>query len=262
MTRSDINIDQIRVQLINRRTDILALRRSADRSWQRLQEPEIESEEMGAKYSLAQGLEQLDENSRRQIQQIDQALARITEGRYGRCEDCGERISAKRLRALPWTPRCRRCAEKGEEAARGSRPARSAPKPIDTGAAGELSDSEIVAAVNDALQRDGRVETEELQISSNQGVIQLEGVLPGENSRRVLHEIVETVLDFKEIEDRIAIDRTLWETRRRSREIPDSPEKEADETLMEGEKSETEVSTSKAEGKPFTPPDSLRPEKK
>jgi len=262
MTHSDIDIDKMRIQLTNRRRDILQLRQSANRSWQRLQEPEIEEGEMGAKYSMAQGLEQLDERSRNEIEQIDRALTRIADGRYGSCEDCGQPIAARRLEAIPWTPCCKRCAEKRDE----SVPAEPVPEAV-TGktaaheTAEELTDAEIVAAVQDAMQRDGRVETEELQIFSRSGVVHLEGVLPAEASRRRLHELIENVLDFKEVEDRLKIDRTLWENRKRSRETPTDPEAEAGETRMQGESSETDTFASKAEGKPLTPPDTLKPDK-
>ena len=42
---------------------------------------------------------------------VDQALARLARGVYGVCEDCGARISYKRLTALPFALRCRACEE-------------------------------------------------------------------------------------------------------------------------------------------------------
>src|SRR5438034_10885750 len=49
---------------------------------------------------------------------IDEALARLDEGRYGRCESCGSDISDVRLRAMPFALRCRDCEEANEEASR------------------------------------------------------------------------------------------------------------------------------------------------
>lgn len=262
MTPSDIDIDTIREFLTNRRRDIMSLRRSADRSWHRLHEPEIEAGEVGAKNSLAQGLEQLDENSRREIEQIDQALVRINEGRFGRCEACGGAISTRRLQVMPWTPHCKSCAQEREQTVAGGGPAPAAAPPGVAGSGEELTDAEIQAAVEDALQRDGRVETEELRISSRDGVVRLEGVLPAESSRRRLREIIENVLDFKKVEDRLAIDRTLWEQRNRSRGRSAEAQKKEDETLMEGERPETDPFAAKADGKPMAPPDTLQPEKK
>lgn len=38
-----------------------------------------------------------------ELTEIDAALARIQNGRYGICEATGERIAPERLRAVPWT---------------------------------------------------------------------------------------------------------------------------------------------------------------
>jgi DnaK suppressor protein len=45
----------------------------------------------------------------RELANIDRALADIEAGRYGTCEDCGEQISEKRLKALPFATRCIDC---------------------------------------------------------------------------------------------------------------------------------------------------------
>ncbi|WP_416897138.1 MAG: TraR/DksA family transcriptional regulator [Minwuia sp.] len=45
-----------------------------------------------------------------ELRRIDAALARIDEGEFGYCLDCGEEISEKRLEVDPATPRCIDCA--------------------------------------------------------------------------------------------------------------------------------------------------------
>jgi DnaK suppressor protein len=47
---------------------------------------------------------------------IDEALARLRDGAYGFCLECGEDISEKRLHALPFAVRCRACEESREAA--------------------------------------------------------------------------------------------------------------------------------------------------
>jgi DnaK suppressor protein len=47
-------------------------------------------------------------------QQIDEAIARLEEGSYGLCSDCGIEISEKRLKAVPFARRCVACQEKEE----------------------------------------------------------------------------------------------------------------------------------------------------
>lgn len=54
------------------------------------------------------------------LAQIDDALARLDEGTYGKCARCGGEIGAQRLEVVPFTPFCRRCAELGNEADRGN----------------------------------------------------------------------------------------------------------------------------------------------
>ena len=44
------------------------------------------------------------------------ALARLEQGTYGNCFDCGEEIAEKRLRALPFAVRCKDCEEARENA--------------------------------------------------------------------------------------------------------------------------------------------------
>src|SRR6202158_4348058 len=41
--------------------------------------------------------------------QVERALARVKEGGYGMCEDCGHRIPAERLRYQPSATRCVEC---------------------------------------------------------------------------------------------------------------------------------------------------------
>ncbi len=50
------------------------------------------------------------------LSKIDEALARLEEGAYGNCFECGEEISEQRLRALPFAVRCRECEEVRENA--------------------------------------------------------------------------------------------------------------------------------------------------
>jgi len=46
------------------------------------------------------------------LRAIEDALARISHGRYGACEVCKLPISKPRLEAVPWTRHCRDCKER------------------------------------------------------------------------------------------------------------------------------------------------------
>ena len=48
---------------------------------------------------------------------IEDALARITQDRFGVCEMCSAPISKARLEAVPWTRLCRDCKEREQSAA-------------------------------------------------------------------------------------------------------------------------------------------------
>jgi DnaK suppressor protein len=50
------------------------------------------------------------------LQKINEALARLEEGKYGYCFECGDEIAEQRLRALPFAVRCKDCEEAREVA--------------------------------------------------------------------------------------------------------------------------------------------------
>lgn len=49
-----------------------------------------------------------------ELQDIEAALARIADGSYGSCADCGREIGRARLKAYPTAKRCLPCQEKKE----------------------------------------------------------------------------------------------------------------------------------------------------
>jgi DnaK suppressor protein len=54
-------------------------------------------------------LAHLDNTTRAEIHQIDSALARLKENRYGICDTCHNPIASNRLGALPYATRCVKC---------------------------------------------------------------------------------------------------------------------------------------------------------
>ncbi|MGE3973068.1 MAG: TraR/DksA family transcriptional regulator [Bdellovibrionales bacterium] len=57
----------------------------------------------------------LHERERVLIQKIETALAKMSVGRYGRCEDCEEPLDLKRLEARPVATLCIACKEDQED---------------------------------------------------------------------------------------------------------------------------------------------------
>ncbi len=57
----------------------------------------------------------LSDNDRNTLLMIDQALARIDDGSFGNCQNCGVLMPEKRLNAVPWAPHCVDCQELAEK---------------------------------------------------------------------------------------------------------------------------------------------------
>ncbi|NLY51109.1 MAG: conjugal transfer protein TraR [Firmicutes bacterium] len=64
-------------------------------------------------YERAKDLGLLD-NTQVLLAKVEEALRRLDEGIYGRCEVCGGEIDRARLEVLPYTTLCRSCKEKDE----------------------------------------------------------------------------------------------------------------------------------------------------
>src|SRR5690348_11381961 len=75
------------------------------------QELPADSEEQAIALENQDALEALEKAELREAHQIQEALKRISEGRYGVCVQCGEEIDPKRLAALPTAASCIVCAK-------------------------------------------------------------------------------------------------------------------------------------------------------
>jgi RNA polymerase-binding transcription factor DksA len=60
------------------------------------------------------------QNSELEFWEIDNALEKIQEGTYGRCENCQEEIARERLRALPFARLCIKCKQAEERESAGT----------------------------------------------------------------------------------------------------------------------------------------------
>jgi RNA polymerase-binding transcription factor DksA len=131
-------------------------------------------------------LEPVAEMTQQRLSEVDAALARIDAGEYAYCEKCGREISEARLRAEP-TVLCVTCAEE-----RAERQATALPEEenIIVPVTGELppdleilDDQELAGYLEELVREDGRIDMHELQISTQKGVVYLEGALPSEPER-------------------------------------------------------------------------------
>jgi len=57
----------------------------------------------------------LDDEAATELNQVNDALARLDAGEYGFCKSCGNPIGAARLEAMPFATLCIDCAEGAEE---------------------------------------------------------------------------------------------------------------------------------------------------
>jgi RNA polymerase-binding protein DksA len=60
-------------------------------------------------------MDYLGNSARTEIEMIKQAINKIDNGRYGICQACGEPIGIERLKALPYSDMCIKCASKAEQ---------------------------------------------------------------------------------------------------------------------------------------------------
>jgi len=73
----------------------------------------LDTEDIGETASITLGREidyTLGENSQAVLAEIDAALARIEDGTYGTCTNCGNEIAVARMEAQPWASLCIDCA--------------------------------------------------------------------------------------------------------------------------------------------------------
>ena len=73
-------------------------------------EPSKDWEDRATERQGDEVLEALGASDLAELRRIDAALARVEDGTYGDCLQCGEPISAERLAVLPATPLCKICA--------------------------------------------------------------------------------------------------------------------------------------------------------
>jgi len=113
-------LQSLKRDLLRRRRTILETAERAQEELEALRGAERDPEfEEGAQSEHEQDmLAQMSETQRREIAQIDAAIARIDAGEYGICRDCGAEIDPRRLAAVPYALLCTECAESAVETAR------------------------------------------------------------------------------------------------------------------------------------------------
>ncbi|HEY2989887.1 MAG TPA: TraR/DksA C4-type zinc finger protein [Candidatus Binatia bacterium] len=207
------------------------------------EEREPELEEDAQKGRIATVLERLSDRDKQTLDEIDAALKRSVDGTYGKCERCGKPIAVARLKALPTTRLCIDCARAREGTAVGGleeeTPETELPPDL------SLLDDEEIEAVLYGLVRDaGDIDMEELEISSRDGAVYLEGALPSEKEHHTLLELLHDVGGLGDVIDHLAINPIAWERTDRSKtqsaeERPDTGVEETEDVTDEADEGQT-----------------------
>lgn len=204
--------DYLRKMLLRRRQDIFNRLKDMEHEWRTLSERDIELEEEAQKTDLTLLFDQLDEMEKNEIEEIDLALTKLAVGNYGRCEMCSNTISLKRLEILPATRLCRKCALHLENTKEKLPPV---PEIINKGEVPfeykDLRDEEVLQAIWENLKETKELDLEELDITYQNGVIYLDGLIPSENEHRFLRDILFGSMGFSTLVDRLIVDETAWE---------------------------------------------------
>ena len=104
------SLDTVRLQLQNRRADLLVRRNRVERDLERKNEPLVaDSSDRAIQQENDEPLAAIGAAADREIAAIDEALQRLDQNRYGICKQCGNRIQEQRLQVLPYAVTCVGC---------------------------------------------------------------------------------------------------------------------------------------------------------
>jgi len=114
-------LEEFRIQLLDKKDEIIteAGKTMSEMNDQTTNIPDPNDRatvESGRSFEL-----RIRDRERKLVSKIDEAIARIDDGSYGTCEDCGETIGLKRLQARPVTTLCIDCktAQETQEKSKG-----------------------------------------------------------------------------------------------------------------------------------------------
>jgi DnaK suppressor protein len=111
---TDLDSDAVRDRLLKRRDELR--QRASDATADLRHEADPLSADFAEQVTQRENddvLGAISQSARVELQQVEAALRRLQSGRYGICAACGEDIEPERLAAVPYTDRCRTCADAG-----------------------------------------------------------------------------------------------------------------------------------------------------
>jgi len=113
----DPNItDAIKTELIAKKNDLENRLEKIEKNRKKTSGPlNANSTEQAVELQSKDVLDALDNIETKELAQIEAALQEIDKGQYGTCISCSEKISASRLKALPYARNCINCIKELEQ---------------------------------------------------------------------------------------------------------------------------------------------------
>jgi len=108
-----IDQDEARKSLLAKRTE-LAQRLGVTQATERQEVAEGQNDNAQL-WEVSDIRDDLDSQAATELDQVNQALARLDAGEYGLCAHCEEPIAEARLKVLPYATLCIQCAGEAEE---------------------------------------------------------------------------------------------------------------------------------------------------
>jgi len=103
-------INKFKQELIRLREELLSLVRKTTENEKEYPTSEVgDTIDQAADSSARELLFQLNDSEKQKLEDIDSALQKIEQGRFGVCEKCGGEIDKKRLKAVPYARFCIKC---------------------------------------------------------------------------------------------------------------------------------------------------------
>lgn len=110
-------LKKLRDQLEEKREDLVeSYRRSQETHRQPTDEGLLDLADRATEHYNKEFLYSLSDKDRQILRMVEEALERLDAGTFGECQDCGDEIAERRLKAIPWARLCLDCQEKQEAA--------------------------------------------------------------------------------------------------------------------------------------------------
>lgn len=107
-----VDTEAVRARLLKRREELQTRASSARADLRHESDPlSADFAEQVTQRETDEVLGAISESAREELRRIQSALRRLEEGTYTSCSVCGEPIEEGRLDAVPYTDRCRKCAD-------------------------------------------------------------------------------------------------------------------------------------------------------